>query len=89
MRETLRLNPSAPGRGCAPWNDVVLGGKYALKAGTIITVNVYDVHRDPLVWGDDVSFTVVFAPKITIINIPRLRSSDLNECSMGSLRHFL
>ena len=90
MRETLRIHPSATARSCAPWNDVILGGKYAVKAGTLILVNVFDVHRDPLVWGDDVCFTVIFAREnMTMINLSRLKSSNLNECSMGSSRHFL
>jgi cytochrome P450 / NADPH-cytochrome P450 reductase len=64
MRETLRIHPTATARSCAPSNDVILGGKYAVKAGTIILVNTFDVHRDPLVWGDDVGFIVLFAQEI-------------------------
>ncbi|KAJ7692444.1 cytochrome P450 [Mycena rosella] len=54
MRETLRLTPTASKRGITPIHDTTLGGgKYFVKAGTPILVQVWNMHRDPLVWGED------------------------------------
>ncbi|KAJ6505385.1 fatty acid hydroxylase [Mycena sanguinolenta] len=54
MRETLRLTPTAGKRGVTPLQDTTLGGgKYFVKAGTTILVHVWNMHRDPLVWGED------------------------------------
>ncbi|KAF7367847.1 Fatty acid hydroxylase [Mycena sanguinolenta] len=54
MRETLRLTPTAGKRGVTPLQDTTLGGgKYFVKAGTTILVHVWNMHRDPLVWGPD------------------------------------
>ncbi|KAJ7910393.1 fatty acid hydroxylase [Mycena leptocephala] len=54
MRETLRLTPTAAKRGVTPLQDTTLGGgKYFVKAGTIILVHVWNMHRDTLVWGED------------------------------------
>ncbi|KAK7065087.1 fatty acid hydroxylase [Favolaschia claudopus] len=55
MRETLRLTPTASKRGVTPLQDTTLGGgKYFVKAGTTMLVHVWNMHRDPLVWGEDV-----------------------------------
>ena len=55
MRETLRLAPSGPFRFATPLENTTLaGGKYAVRAGDTIMCGVYQVHRDPKVWGDDV-----------------------------------
>ena len=55
MRESLRLSPTAPLRAIAPLEDTTLsGGKYFVKAGTTIAVQVWMAHRDPAVWGEDV-----------------------------------
>ncbi|KAJ6631867.1 cytochrome P450 [Mycena sp. CBHHK59/15] len=54
MRETLRVSATAPKRGTTPLKDTTLGGgKYAVKAGTTILSQVWEIHRDPLIWGDD------------------------------------
>lgn len=56
LRETLRLAPTAPLRTVAPLEDTTLkGGKYAVPKDMAILVNVFVAHRDPLVWGPDVS----------------------------------
>jgi cytochrome P450 / NADPH-cytochrome P450 reductase len=68
MRETLRLTPSAPQRGLEPVVDGVLGGKYAIKTGTVILANIYDVHRDPLIWGNDVCLAH-FTGFLTLLNV--------------------
>lgn len=55
MRETLRLTPTVPLRSVCPLEDTAIGGgKYHVKAGTTILVQVWIMQRDPLVWGDDV-----------------------------------
>ncbi|KAJ7501738.1 fatty acid hydroxylase [Mycena galericulata] len=54
MRESLRLTPTAPKRGVTPLEDTTLGGgKYFVKAGTPIILQVWNMHRDPAVWGED------------------------------------
>ncbi|KAK7993410.1 hypothetical protein PG989_006791 [Apiospora arundinis] len=59
LRETLRLNPTAPAfqRAVRPENkeDFVLigGGKYQIPRGKSIICNLMKIHTDPKVWGDD------------------------------------
>ncbi|KAJ7794087.1 fatty acid hydroxylase [Mycena olivaceomarginata] len=54
MRETLRLAATAPMRSTTPIADTTLGGgKYAVKKGTAIVIQTWELHRDPAVWGDD------------------------------------
>ncbi len=53
LNETLRLWPTAPGFTRAPFEDTVLGGRYAIPAGTPVTVLLPSLHRDPAVWGPD------------------------------------
>ncbi|KAJ7181531.1 fatty acid hydroxylase [Mycena crocata] len=61
MRETLRLTPTTSKRGVTPIQDTTLGGgKYFVKAGTTILVHVWNMHRDPLVWGEDAE---IFRPE--------------------------
>ncbi len=56
MRESLRLGPTAPSRTVAPIEDTTLGGgKYFVKAGSSIVIQAFLMHRDPKVWGEDVS----------------------------------
>ncbi|KDQ16559.1 hypothetical protein BOTBODRAFT_173064 [Botryobasidium botryosum FD-172 SS1] len=58
MRETLRLTPSATGFTLTPFEDEVIGTKggkrYQIKKGTAVIASLYDIHRDPAVWGEDV-----------------------------------
>ena len=54
MRESLRLGPTAPARTVGSVEDTVIGGKYAVEKGTPIIVNIYSMHRDPKIWGEDV-----------------------------------
>ncbi|KAL0337443.1 UNVERIFIED_CONTAM: cytochrome [Sesamum calycinum] len=54
--ETFRLFPAAP--LLVPHEasaDCTLGG-YDIPQGTIILVNAWAIHRDPLVWNDSTSF---------------------------------
>ncbi|KAK7912102.1 Bifunctional cytochrome P450 reductase [Apiospora marii] len=59
LRETLRLNPTAPAfqRAVRPENteDFVLigGGRYEIPRGQSIICNLMKIHTDPKVWGDD------------------------------------
>ncbi|KAJ6600950.1 fatty acid hydroxylase [Mycena vulgaris] len=54
MRETLRLAATAPLRSTAALEDTTIGGgKYAIKKGTVIAIQAWDMHRDPSIWGDD------------------------------------
>ncbi|KAF9263923.1 bifunctional P-450/NADPH-P450 reductase [Marasmius fiardii PR-910] len=54
MRESLRLSPTAPMRSVTALEDTtLLNGKYAVEAGTPLTINTWQMHRDPAVWGDD------------------------------------
>ncbi len=51
--EALRLWPTAPALGLAPYEDEVIGGKYAIPKGTFTTVLIPSLHRDTAVWGDN------------------------------------
>ncbi len=51
--EALRLWPTAPALGLAPYEDEVIGGKYLIPKGTFTNVLIPSLHRDPSVWGND------------------------------------
>ncbi|MEL7273259.1 MAG: cytochrome P450 [Pseudomonadota bacterium] len=53
LSESLRLWPTAPALGLAPYKDEIVGGKYKLKKGTFVTILSLMLHRDKSVWGDD------------------------------------
>ena len=53
LNESLRLWPTAPGFTRAPFEDTVIGGRYAIPAGTPITTLIPMLHRDQSVWGPD------------------------------------
>ena len=53
LSEALRLWPTAPALGLAPYEDEIIGGKYAIPKGTFTTVLIPSLHRDTSVWGDD------------------------------------
>ena len=56
MREALRLSPTAPVRVVRATEDTVIGeGKYFVPKGHAIVINTVVCHRDPAVWGEDVS----------------------------------
>jgi cytochrome P450/NADPH-cytochrome P450 reductase len=57
LRETLRLNPTAPLFALTPHQEldedpVTIGG-YALEKGQAVIAVLPKVHRDPKVYGDD------------------------------------
>ncbi len=51
LKEALRLWPPAPAYGVSPLKDETIGGKYALKRRTFVSVLTLALHRDPNVWG--------------------------------------
>ncbi|WP_284124419.1 bifunctional cytochrome P450/NADPH--P450 reductase [Parerythrobacter aestuarii] len=51
--EALRLWPTAPALGLAPYEDEMLGGKYPIPKGTFTTVLIPSLHRDTSIWGDE------------------------------------
>ncbi|KAF2843876.1 cytochrome P450, partial [Plenodomus tracheiphilus IPT5] len=53
LRESLRLTPTVPSIALAAKERTVLGGKYAVDAGTPIIALFPMVHRDPAVYGSD------------------------------------
>jgi cytochrome P450/NADPH-cytochrome P450 reductase len=53
LLETLRLRPTVPAFNRYPYRDEVIGGRWALPAGTSITVFTPALHRDRSVWGPD------------------------------------
>ncbi|KAJ7640087.1 fatty acid hydroxylase [Mycena polygramma] len=54
MRETLRLGPTAPIRETSPLEDTTIGGgKYSVKRDAPILILIWELHRDPAIWGDD------------------------------------
>lgn len=64
MRECLRLGPTAPGRSVTALEDTTLSsGKYAIPKDIEIRCNIFSIHRDREIWGDDVrilSYTALF-----------------------------
>ncbi|MEP2736604.1 MAG: cytochrome P450 [Erythrobacter sp.] len=53
LSEALRLWPTAPALGLAPFEDEIIGGRYAIPKGTFTTVLIPSLHRDTSVWGDN------------------------------------
>src|SRR3954453_16861412 len=53
LDETLRLWPTAPAFSRYPYEDTVIGGRYAIPAHTSITALTPALHRDTSVWGPD------------------------------------
>ena len=93
MRETLRLAPSAPFRSVTPLEDTTLSnGKFVVEEDVAITCGIYMMHRDPKIWGEDVSLYLLtiwlFARPLMAIT-RRPCSSVRSGCWMGNLRHFL
>jgi cytochrome P450/NADPH-cytochrome P450 reductase len=57
LRESLRLNPTAPAFALTPHSEldedpVTIGG-YALEKGQPVVAVLPKIHRDPKVYGDD------------------------------------
>jgi len=58
LKETLRLWPTAPAFTVAPFDDVVLGGRYHLWKNRRVTVVLTAIHRDPKVWANPERFDI-------------------------------
>jgi len=55
IREALRLYPPGPAFAREPVEDVIIGG-YKVPAGSIVTVNVYALQRDPRFYTEPEQF---------------------------------
>jgi cytochrome P450 / NADPH-cytochrome P450 reductase len=53
LDEALRLWPTAPAFSRYPYEDTVLADRYAIPAGTPLTVVTPALHRDTSIWGAD------------------------------------
>ncbi|OHW95197.1 cytochrome p450 [Colletotrichum incanum] len=53
LRETLRLTATIPVFGVEPFEDTLLAGKYAIKAGETVVNLLAKSHLDPAVFGED------------------------------------
>ncbi|MGW5650639.1 bifunctional cytochrome P450/NADPH--P450 reductase [Streptomyces humi] len=53
LNESLRLWPTAGVFTLAPYEDTVIGGKYAVRKDEPLSILVAALHRDPI-WGDNV-----------------------------------
>jgi cytochrome P450/NADPH-cytochrome P450 reductase len=51
LKESLRLWPPAPGFKVAPYQDMVVGGRYCVARDEAVTLFLPALHRDPTVWG--------------------------------------
>jgi len=60
LMESLRLWPTAPAFAVRPFTDTLVAGKYRVTPDDTIFVLIPSLHRDPVVWGDDVE---AFAPE--------------------------
>ena len=58
LKETLRLWPTAPAFAVAPFEDVVLGGRYHLRKDRRVSVVLTALHRDPKVWAHPERFDI-------------------------------
>ncbi|KAL7949740.1 cytochrome P450 [Trichoderma barbatum] len=53
LKETLRLQPTAPGFILSSSKDEVIGGKYPIPANIPVVVLLHMVHQDKAVYGED------------------------------------
>lgn len=62
----MRLQPTAAIRVVYPLEDTTLGrGKYFVKAGQPIALQIWDSHRDTNVWGNDVCWFSAIRARLT------------------------
>ncbi len=52
LKESLRLNPTAPGFAKIVQRDTVVGGKYPVKKGGLLLTFLGGLHRDPRYFGN-------------------------------------
>lgn len=53
LKETLRLQPTAPMFAVSSDEDVSLPSEHLIKAGTPVMINLHGLHQDPAAWGPD------------------------------------
>ncbi|BAU27984.1 cytochrome P450/NADPH-cytochrome P450 reductase [Aneurinibacillus soli] len=53
LHESLRLWPTAPSFALYAKEDTTIGGKYQIKKGERVAVNLPKLHRDKGAWGED------------------------------------
>ena len=53
LNESLRLHPTAPAMQLTPYEDTVIGGRYAVKKRLPILALTTQLHRDLKVWGEN------------------------------------
>ncbi|CAH0119924.1 Bifunctional cytochrome P450/NADPH--P450 reductase 1 [Paenibacillus sp. CECT 9249] len=53
LNESLRLWPTAPQFSLFAKEDTMIGGKYAIKKGEVVSIILPKLHRDQGAWGDD------------------------------------
>lgn len=53
IRETLRFQGPIGANQVCPYEDTVIGGKYLIKKGQTVRVNLPGLHHDARVWGPD------------------------------------
>jgi len=58
LKEAMRLWPTAPAFSVAPFEDVVIGGKWHMRKDRPINVFSPGLHRDPGVWTDPEEFDI-------------------------------
>ncbi|XP_049542628.1 cytochrome P450 3A19-like [Anopheles darlingi] len=52
LKESLRLFPIAPIIARQPTHEIALG-KYTVPAGVDVLLNIFNIHRNPVYWGED------------------------------------
>ncbi|MFC3711713.1 bifunctional cytochrome P450/NADPH--P450 reductase [Sphingoaurantiacus capsulatus] len=58
LKEAQRLWPTAPAYSVAPYEDTIIGGRYALKKDVPVNVISPALHRDPAVWENPEEFDI-------------------------------
>lgn len=53
LKETLRLQPTAPMFSVTNEEDVQMPGGYVIKGGETVMIDLHSMQNDPKVWGDD------------------------------------
>ena len=51
LNESLRLWPTAPAIARTPYEDTTIGGRYPVEKGSVNTILIPMLHRDPAIWG--------------------------------------
>ncbi|KAK1147600.1 hypothetical protein N8T08_000942 [Aspergillus melleus] len=60
IKETLRLSSPIPTFLVKPKHDTVVGGQFPISSDSRVQCNMFGLHMDPAVWGDDAQ---VFRPE--------------------------